>query len=116
MGSPLWPAASVPRGKMGVRNVRKISFLGNFPPRQCGIATFSRDLHQAVSRQRPEWSTPVLSVTDPGYHYDYPDVVRYELPERSFSSYQRAPPCQERSPPGLTRPPGGQPSHHETDL
>jgi glycosyltransferase involved in cell wall biosynthesis len=32
----------------------------------------------------------VLSVTDPGFRYDYPDVVRFELPERSFSSYQRA--------------------------
>lgn len=75
---------------MGARNARKISFLGNFPPRQCGIATFTRDLHRAVGDQRPEWSTPVLSVTDPGFCYDYPDVVRFELPERSFSSYQRA--------------------------
>jgi glycosyltransferase involved in cell wall biosynthesis len=71
-------------------SARKIGFLGDFPPRQCGIATFTRDLHQAVTRQRPEWSSPVLSVTDPGFHYDYPDVVRFELPERSFSSYQRA--------------------------
>lgn len=72
------------------RSARKISFLGNFPPRQCGIATFTRDIHQAVGQQRPEWSTPVLSVTDPGFHYDYPSAVRFELPERSFSSYQRA--------------------------
>ncbi len=43
-----------------------------------------------MSCQRRQWSTPVLSVTDPGFHYDYPDVVRFELPERSFSSYQRA--------------------------
>ncbi|MFN9629183.1 MAG: glycosyltransferase family 4 protein, partial [Cyanobacteriota bacterium] len=43
-----------------------------------------------MSRQRPEWTSPVLSVTDPGFRYDYPDVVRFELPERSFSSYQRA--------------------------
>ena len=75
---------------MGTRSVRKISFLGNFPPRQCGIATFTRDLHQAVALQRPEWSTPVLSVTDPGFRYDYPDEVRFELPERNLSSYQRA--------------------------
>ena len=69
---------------------RKISFLGNFPPRQCGIATFTRDVRQAVSDQRPAWSTPVLSVTDPGFRYDYPEEVRFELPERSLSSYQRA--------------------------
>jgi glycosyltransferase involved in cell wall biosynthesis len=75
---------------MGTRNERKISFLGNFPPRQCGIATFTRDIRQAVAERRPEWATPVLSVTDPGFRYDYPEVVRFELPERNLSSYQRA--------------------------
>ena len=75
---------------MGTRNEHKISFLGNFPPRQCGIATFTRDIRQAVAERRPEWATPVLSVTDPGFRYDYPEVVRFELPERNLSSYQRA--------------------------
>lgn len=75
---------------MGAKNGRKISFLGNFPPRQCGIATFTRDIRQAVGEQRPDWSTPVLSVTDPGFRYDYPDVVRFELPEGNLASYQRA--------------------------
>jgi glycosyltransferase involved in cell wall biosynthesis len=75
---------------MATRSERKISFLGNFPPRQCGIATFTRDIRQAVAEQRPQWSTPVLSVTDPGFRYSYPDVVRFELPERNLSSYQRA--------------------------
>ncbi|MFO0015849.1 MAG: glycosyltransferase [Synechococcaceae cyanobacterium] len=69
---------------------RKISFLGNFPPRLCGIATFTRDLCQAVAGQRPHWSCPVLSVTDPGHSYGYPDEVRFELPERDLASYQRA--------------------------
>lgn len=69
---------------------RKISFLGNFPPRQCGIATFTRDIRQAVAQQRPHWHTPVLSVTDPGFRYSYPEAVRFELPERNLSSYQRA--------------------------
>jgi glycosyltransferase involved in cell wall biosynthesis len=75
---------------MATRSERKISFLGNFPPRQCGIATFTRDIRTAVAERRPEWHTPVLSVTDPGFRYDYPDVVRFELPERNLSSYQRA--------------------------
>jgi glycosyltransferase involved in cell wall biosynthesis len=75
---------------MASRSERKISFLGNFPPRQCGIATFTRDIRQAVAEQRPHWSTPVLSVTDPGFRYAYPEVVRFELPERNLASYQRA--------------------------
>ncbi len=37
---------------MASRSERKISFLGNFPPRQCGIATFTRDIRQAVAEQR----------------------------------------------------------------
>lgn len=79
-----------PPPAMTVDGVRKISFLGNFPPRQCGIATFTRDLRQAVAGQRSLWDCPVLSVTDPGRRYAYPDVVRFELPERDLSGYQRA--------------------------
>ena len=75
---------------MTVDGYRKISFLGDFPPRQCGIATFTRDLCHAVSGQRPTWACPVLSVTDPGHRYAYPQEVRFELPERDLSSYQRA--------------------------
>jgi glycosyltransferase involved in cell wall biosynthesis len=75
---------------MTAEGQRKISFLGNFPPRLCGIATFTRDLCHAVAGQRPQWSCPVLSVTDPGHSYGYPDEVRFELPERDLASYQRA--------------------------
>ena len=49
---------------MGARSDRKINTLGDFPPRQCGIATFSHDVPWDMSQQRPEWSTPVMSVTD----------------------------------------------------
>lgn len=75
---------------MTAEGQRKISFLGNFPPRLCGIATFTRDLCHAVASQRPQWSCPVLSVTDPGHSYGYPEEVRFELPERDLASYQRA--------------------------
>jgi hypothetical protein len=30
--------------------LKKTIFLGNFPPRKCGIATFTHDLHGAVSK------------------------------------------------------------------
>jgi hypothetical protein len=42
---------------MGESNARKIGFLAAFTPRQFGIAMFTRDLHQAVTRQQPEWSS-----------------------------------------------------------
>jgi hypothetical protein len=34
----------------------------------------------------------------------------------SLQAQRQGPLCQERSPPGLTSSPGGQPNHHETDL
>ncbi|MEB3199187.1 MAG: glycosyltransferase family 4 protein [Synechococcaceae cyanobacterium] len=43
-----------------------------------------------MAGQRPAWACPVLSVTDPGRRYSYPDEVRFELPERDLASYQRA--------------------------
>lgn len=37
---------------------RQIAFIGNYLPRQCGIATFTTDLCQAVATKYPEASKP----------------------------------------------------------
>lgn len=68
----------------------KVAFLGNYPPRQCGIATFTRDLREAVLSARPEWSCPVVAITDPHRSYDYPEDVRFELLESDARGYLRA--------------------------
>jgi glycosyltransferase involved in cell wall biosynthesis len=68
----------------------RVAFLGDFPPRRCGIATFTRDLRNAVADRRPDWHCPVMAVTDPGQRYDYPDEVRFEIPERDATGYRRA--------------------------
>lgn len=68
----------------------KIAFLGDFPPRQCGIATFTRDLREAIAEMHPDWVCPVIAVTDGGQRYDYPPEVRFELPEKDAGAYLRA--------------------------
>ncbi len=68
----------------------KIAFLGDFPPRQCGIATFTRDLREAIAEMHPDWVCPVIAVTDGGRGYDYPPEVRFELPEKDAGAYLRA--------------------------
>lgn len=72
------------------RNSYRVAFLGDYPPRRCGIATFTRDLRDAVASLKPEWQCPVLAVTDPGRQYDYPLDVRFEIPEPDVQSYLRA--------------------------
>ncbi len=68
----------------------KIAFLGDFPPRQCGIATFNHDLRAAITEMHPDWICPVIAVTDGGHRYDYPPEVRFELPEKDAGAYLRA--------------------------
>ena len=42
----------------------RIAFIGNYLPRQCGIATFTTDLCEAVADRYPETSCIALPVND----------------------------------------------------
>ncbi len=68
----------------------KIAFLGDFPPRLCGIATFTRDLCEAVAGAAPGSECLVGAVNDRPDGYDYQERVRFELQEKELGSYQRA--------------------------
>ena len=68
----------------------KIAFLGDYPPRQCGIATFTSDVLTAVATEHPMSECFAVPVNDHKGGYEYPDVVRFEIEEQDLSSYQRA--------------------------
>jgi glycosyltransferase involved in cell wall biosynthesis len=70
--------------------VRKIAFVGDHPPRKCGIATFTSDLLAAVAIAHPHSQCFSVSVNDIKDGYEYPDVVRFEIEEQDLSSYLRA--------------------------
>lgn len=72
------------------RAIRKIAMLGNHTPRQCGIATFTTDLSEAISTEYPERDCFVLAMNDPGKRYGYPSRVRWEITENDLESYHRA--------------------------
>ena len=67
-----------------------MAFVGTYPPRRCGIATFTRDLAEATASARPGVSATILAMTDPGGQYEYPDQVRYELRQGVKGDYARA--------------------------
>jgi glycosyltransferase involved in cell wall biosynthesis len=67
----------------------RIALVGTYAPRRCGIATFTRDLAQALSG--PARIEPMaLAVTEPGGRYDYPPEVRYEIRQAMKGDYARA--------------------------
>ena len=68
----------------------RISFIGNYLPRLCGIATFTYDLCEAVSTRYPEATCIAIPVNDTAVGYAYPPRVRFELAEKDIDSYRRA--------------------------
>ncbi|MFA6286532.1 MAG: glycosyltransferase family 4 protein [Opitutaceae bacterium] len=68
----------------------KIAFIGNYPPRKCGIATFTHDLRAAVAEQCGVQSCPVIAVNDTAEPYAYPPEVIFEITEQDIATYERA--------------------------
>lgn len=71
-------------------SIQRVAFIGNHLPRQCGIATFTHDLHRAVSTARPDLETCVVAMTDPGRTYEYPSEVRFQIKDDAIDEYVRA--------------------------
>ena len=69
---------------------RNIAFLGDYLPRQCGIATFTSDLLGAVAARHPQSRCFAVPVNDVQGCYRYPAVVRFEIEEQDLGSYRRA--------------------------
>ena len=73
-----------------MKPIQRIAFIGNHLPRLCGIATFTHDLHRAVSMNRPGLATGVVAMTDPDGAYDYPQAVRLEVQDQNIDEYVEA--------------------------
>ncbi len=59
-------------------------------PRQCGIATFTTDLCEAIATEYRDTTCIALPVNDNEAGYAYPPRVRFELTEKDIDSYHRA--------------------------
>lgn len=70
--------------------IRRFATLGNHLPRQCGIATFTTHLTDALIEQLPGADGFVVAMNDAGRRHAYPSRVRFEIAEGDLSSYRRA--------------------------
>ena len=75
---------------MTATNISRVAFLGDYMPRQCGIATFTTDICEAVAAEFPHCDCLVGAVNDRPEGYDYPARIRFEIDEKEIDSYRRA--------------------------
>ena len=82
-------AASL-RSRVSASLPSRVAVIGNYLPRQCGIATFTTDLCDAIGEEYETVQLLAVPVNDPGSQYNYPPRVRFELMEGDPSSYDAA--------------------------
>jgi len=62
-------------------------FVSTYEPRECGIATFTKDLIDAVDRLN-KFRLGVIAVNDPGAIYNYGARVKRQIEQDSFGDYK----------------------------
>src|SRR3981081_2244460 len=83
-------SAARPRSQSKASLPSRIAVIGNYLPRQCGIATFTTDLCAAISAEYGTARLLALPVNDTETGYDYPARVRWSLAQEDLTSYQEA--------------------------
>lgn len=72
----------------------KIACIGNYVPRQCGIATFTRDLVESLIHNSGiggcEVEAFVVAMNDHDFNYDYPGIVKFQVRESRQRDYLHA--------------------------
>lgn len=71
-------------------SLNTIGIIGNYLPRQCGIATFTTDLTESLAAAAPQVNTWVVVMNDTPEGYPYPGRVRFEINESQPSEYRLA--------------------------
>ncbi len=79
---------SKPKPKLSLPS--RVAVIGNYLPRQCGIATFTTDLCAAISGEYGTARLLALPVNDTEEGYDYPPRVRWSLAQNEVKSYEDA--------------------------
>src|SRR4029077_13775712 len=84
------PGRRTPMDRPGGESDLRIAFLGTYPPRRCGIATFTRDLAVGLGAASARVKPMVIAVNDAGGASEYPPEIAYEIRQGTKGDYARA--------------------------
>ena len=65
----------------------RVAYVSSYPPRECGIATFTEDLVKAIDEYKILAPGVVVAVNDHGARYDYDKRVILQIERDSIKSY-----------------------------
>lgn len=69
----------------------KLAYISTYLPRLCGIATFTKDIVQAISYQGDSSvQQDIFALTDEGETYDYPEEVVFSIAQQQKDDYVKA--------------------------
>jgi glycosyltransferase involved in cell wall biosynthesis len=70
--------------------IDSVAVIGNYLPRQCGIATFTTDLVEGLSAEAPDIRCWAAVMNDKPEGYPYPEKVRFEINQNKLTDYTEA--------------------------
>jgi len=74
--------------QLQTKDLAEILVITSYPPRECGIATYSQDLIKALNKKfSKSLSIKVCALETETQNYDYPDEVEYKLKTSEVTSY-----------------------------
>ncbi|WP_010419400.1 glycosyltransferase family 4 protein [Anaerophaga thermohalophila] len=72
----------------------KIAFIGTYPPRQCGIGTFTNNLVKAIhantENKKISDTAMVVAINEDGSQYEYPEEVKHVIRQNHQRDYINA--------------------------
>ena len=72
----------------------KIAYIGTYPPRECGIGTFTQNLFRAIQAQFENGRAKegvVIAMDDQADSYNYPSEVKFKIRQEQQEDYLEAP-------------------------
>ncbi|MFA7254244.1 MAG: glycosyltransferase family 4 protein [Patescibacteria group bacterium] len=68
----------------------KVAYISPYIPRECGIATYTKQLTNAVNILNPDHLAQIIAIDDSRGQVQFPDEVRYRVDDNDAASFREA--------------------------